>query len=146
MAENPGVYPLNKDTEVGRFRLLVGDVTSEPFDPPRAGIQNYKLFSDAEIETFLALGESQEMAAYYAFMQLASSAALTSSSVTDYDLKIDTTKTPGELRLIAQGWRERADSLSADVFELADVSIRDEDCHPELSAWPVRGNCGFRLF
>ena len=146
MAENPGAYPLDKSSEVGRFRLMVGDTTSTPFDPPRPGKRNYTLFSDEEIEIFLEMGGSQEMAAYYAFMQLAASAARTSTSVSDFDLKLDTTKTPVELRMIAQAWKDQADAASADVFELFDVNIRDSNCTPELAAKSYGGGCGFRLF
>ena len=146
MAINKGVAPPDISTEVGKFRALVGDLSYTELDPPVSGFGNYALFSDAEIEVFLDLGDSQEMAAYYAFMQLAASAARTSTSVSDFDLKIDTTKTPVELRMIAQAWKDKADAASADVFELFDVNIRDEDCTPELAAPVVRRGFGFRLF
>lgn len=146
MTINKGVAPPDISTEVGKFRALVGDLSYTELDPPVSGFGNYTLFSDAEIEVFLDLGDSQEMAAYYAFMQLAASAARTSTSVSDFDLKIDTTKTPVELRMIAQAWKDKADAASADVFELFDVSIRDSNCTPELAAKSYGGGCGFRLF
>lgn len=146
MAVNRGVAPPVRGTEVGDFRFLIGDTAYEELTPPEAGFGDYLLFSDFEIEVFLEMADSKEMAAYYAYMQLAASAARTSTSIADYDLKVDNTKTPGELRLIAQMWKDTADAAAADIFELFDVSIRDEDCTPELTPPVVRRGCGFRLF
>lgn len=146
MAVNRGVAPPVRGTEVGDFRFLIGDAAYEELTPPEAGYGSYKLFSDEEIEVFLSMGTSPEDAAYLAYMQLAGAAALSSSSIQDYDLKVSTEKRATDLRLIAQGWKDRADAAAADIFELFDVSIRDEDCPPELAPWPVRRNCGVRLF
>lgn len=146
MAVNKGVAPPDMSTDVGKFRALVGDLSYEPLTPPVSGYGSYKLFSDAEIEVFLAASESFEGAAALAYTQLAGQAALESRTVKDFDLQVDLTKRATDLRLIAAMWADKDASVTADVFELADVSIRDEDCRPELSAWPVRGNCGFRLF
>lgn len=146
MAVNRGVAPPERGTGVGNFRFLIGDAAFEELTPPEAGYGSYKLFSDDEIEVFLSMGESPEDAAYLAFMQLAGSAALHSSSIQDYDLKVSTEKRATDLRLIAQGWRERADAAAADVFELFDVNIRDEDCTPELAAHAYRRGCGVRFF
>lgn len=146
MAVNKGVAPPDMSTDVGKFRALVGDLSYEPLVPPVSGYGSYKLFSDAEIEVFLAASESFEGAAALAYTQLAGQAALESRTVKDFDLQVDLTKRATDLRLIAAMWADKDASVTADVFELADVSIRDEDCRPELSAWPVRGNCGFRFF
>lgn len=135
MSDNKGVYPLDPTSEVGKFRLLVGDTTSEPYDPPQPGYQNYTLFSDNEITLFLTQSEgSLEGAAYFAYLSLASAAAMESKSVADLDLKVDTTKRSGDLRAIAALWKDRWDESvgAGDIFEVFDtVTPRGGRC--ELS-------------
>lgn len=143
MADNKGVYPLDPNTEVGKFRLTIGDTSSEPFDPPQPGFQNYTMFSDAEIEAFLEVAESLEGAISLAYLQLAGAAALESKSVKDFDLQIDLTKRAGDLRALALLWQDKADALSADIFEVFDT-VSPDFCEPELAARRVR--CGNQLF
>lgn len=145
---NPGKYPLDPASEVGRFRLLIGDVTSVPLDPPVADVQNYKLFSDAEIEVFLLGAESPEEAAYRAYMQLAGAAAMESRTIRDLDLQVDLSKRATDLRLIAAEWKNRADALSADIFELFSTGGDECGCVPEATPRPVcrRGCSGVRFF
>jgi len=84
-----------------------------------------------------------------AYLQLAGNAALSAKSVKDFDLSIDNTKTPAELRLLAQFWKDEANALAADVFEMFDVSIDDGcGCYPELAQRPWCGRCnyGVRFF
>lgn len=146
MAINKGVAPPDMTSEVGKFRALIGDMTYTELVPPVPGYGDYELFSDDEIEVFLASSETPEGAAYLAYMQLSGQAAIESRTVKDFDLQVDLTKRATDLRLIAAMWADKDAAATSDVFELADVSIRDEDCRPELSAWPVRGICGSRLF
>lgn len=149
MAINKGVAPPDVTTPVGQMRALLGDLTYAELDPPEVGFGNYVKFSDDEIEAFLAASDSQEGALFLAYMQLAGEAALESKSVKDLDLQVDLTKRATDLRLIAFGWRDRADALGADVFELFDVSINDGcECGPELAANVVCWRCssGVRLF
>lgn len=143
MATNKGVAPPEPGTDVFNLRAILGDLEYSELDPPEQGFGNYRFFGDGELQAFLDTGGSLEMAAYYSYMQLASSAAISAKSVRDMDLQVDTTKTPTELRLIAQMWRDQALANSADIFELFDTSIDDGYCEPELSAritWG--GNCG----
>lgn len=86
---NPGVYPVNFTTDVGKFRLLVNDLYSVPLVPVVAGQQDYTLFSDAEIEGYLALETSVYRAAGLAFMGLAATASREAESVKDFDLQVD---------------------------------------------------------
>lgn len=144
---NLGISPLEPTTPVGQFRLLIGDTTSVPLEPPVAGFGNYKLFSDAEIEVFLAGSESPEGAAYLAFMQLSGAAAMESRTIKDLDLQVDLTKRATDLRLIAAEWKNRADALSADIFELFSPES-DCGCVPEATPRQVcrRGCSGIRFF
>lgn len=146
MTINKGVAPPDISTEVGKFRALVGDLSYTELTPPVPGFGDYTLFSDFEIEVFLASSGSLEGAAALAYTQLAGSAALESKTVKDFDLSVDLSKKATDLRLIAAMWQDKAAAASADVFELFDVNIRDEDCTPELAAPVVRRGFGFQLF
>lgn len=107
---NPGEWPLDPTSEVGRFRVLAGDTNSEPYDPPEPGFQNYTLWSDAEIEALLTTyPDSPFRAIGFAFLGLASQAAIESKNIKDYDLAVNTEKRAEHLRLIAQAWFDRAD-------------------------------------
>lgn len=146
MAENRGIAPPDMSSNVGKFRALAGDVEFTPYDPPQPGFGMYQKFSDVEIEGFLAVADdSVEGALYFSFMQLAGDAALEAKSVKDFDLQIDLTKRSGDLRAIAQMWHDRWSALTEDIFEVFDIGSQ-EQCHPELAPWPVRGRCGDKLF
>lgn len=122
---NDGVTPPDMDTPVGIFRALIGDMVATPYDPDVPGRGNYNLFSDSDIEGFIAAGQNSiPRGVGFAYLALAGRAATTSSSVKDFDLSIDTTKRPTELRLIAQGWFDQADSEDAaggDALEIAPI-------------------------
>lgn len=129
---NPGVYPVDMSTQVGVFRALVGDTESTPYDPVEAGVQNYEMFSDVDIEGFIAAGSGNlSRGVGFAYLALAGRAGLTAKSVKDFDLTVDTTKRPAELRLIAQTWFTRADEEEAsmqDAFVVAPLG----DCGDPL--------------
>lgn len=126
-AGNPGVAPFDPETAVGRFRILAGDTKWVAYAPDEEGYGNYTYFSDAEIEGFLAIyPESVSRAIGNAYLTLASSAAIHSQSIKDYDLAVDTTKRAADLRAIAQMWFDRADdedaaSGGADIFDTFDM-------------------------
>lgn len=142
MAINKGVAPPVMTSDLGRLRAILGDLEYTELTPPEVGFGSYKFFGDAELEAFLETGESIQMAAYFAYMQLSASAAIAAKSVKDQDLSIDNTKTPTELRLIAQSWKDQADALGADVFEMFDTTIDDGcGCTPEASPRMVCGRC-----
>jgi hypothetical protein len=140
---NSGVYPLDPNTDVGRVRLLIGDTISVPFDPVQAGLQDYTLFSDAEIEQFLTAGQdSIYRAAGWAYISLAGAAAQQAESIKDFDLQVDSRQKAEQLRLQAQwyfGEADRIDGLGEDgytivrtgrrltVDELAEVNLADID-------------------
>lgn len=137
---NPGAYPLDPDSDVGQFRLASGDVNSVPLDPPVAGQQSYTLWSDAEIEGYLAVyPDSPYRAVGAAYMALAAQAALSSISVADYDLKVDNTKRAEQLRLTGQWFFEQADIVDLeDGFFVGPTGARcDIIWPPELAPWDL---------
>lgn len=127
---NPGEYPVDMTKPVGVFRAVIGDTESTPYDPEEPGFQNFEMFSDAEITGFLAAGnDNLNRGVGYAYLALAGRAAIESKSIKDFDLSIDNTKRPTELRLIAQSWFDKADkedAASQDAFFVA----------------PLGGDCG----
>lgn len=136
---NPGQFPVDLESDVGKFRALVGDLSSTPYDPPEAGFGDYEKFSDDEIEGYLAQAEgSIPRAIGYAYLYLAGQAALTSTSVRDYDLALDTTKRADGLIAIANMWFGKADAEEADYFDVVPVGSRGRRCKPEAAPWPVR--------
>lgn len=145
MVENKGVAPPDTATDTGKLRVVLGDLSFTDLEPPELGFGNYTLFGDSELETFLEIGGGLEAAASLAFMQLATSAAMESKTVRDYDLQVDLTKRSKEFRDLAQMWKDRADELTSDIFELADVLIRDRHCAPEANPRPFPGACDVRF-
>lgn len=99
---NPGEYPITAGTDRAALRSLLSDTTSVAYSPAQAGYQNYTYFSDLELDSFLDLaGDSVLGAAGYAYLSLAASATASAKSITDHDLKIDTTKRAAEYRALA---------------------------------------------
>lgn len=125
---NVGIAPPDLTSEVGQFRIVVGDLEYKPLEPPQQGRGDYEKWSDGEVEGFLAMGSGSTLrAAGFAYLQLASGAALASQSVADYDLKVDTTKRAADLRAIAQAYFEQADDLddadgNGDIFDMFDLT------------------------
>ena len=136
---NRGIAPPDLTTDVGQFRILAGDTQYVELDPPEAGFGDYEKFSDDEIEGYLAQAEgSIPRAIGYAYLYLAGQAALTSTSVRDYDLQVDTTKRADGLIAIANMWFGKADAEEADYFDVVPVGSRGRRCKPELAPRPVR--------
>lgn len=149
MAVNKGVVPVDPTTLIGRFRVLLGDTSYVELDPVEPGYGNYAMYSDIEIEGFLAQSEDLvEGGLYFAYMQMAGAAARESRNVKDLDLQVDLTKRATDLRLIAQGWKDQWNSQTADIFEVFDVGDSNCGCVPELAPRVVcrRGCSGRQLF
>lgn len=138
---NPGAYPLDPNTNVGKFRLLVGDVNSVVLAPPVSGQQDYTTYSDAEIEVYLSLGgDSIFRAAGLSQMQAADAAAEQSKSVADYDLKADLTKRATDHRDNAKMWFQLADAQDAtsgdgSYFDIVDTGT-DVGLYDGIEAFP----------
>lgn len=136
---NRGVAPPDLTSDVGQFRVLVGDTNYEPLTPPEAGFGDYEKFSDAEIEGYLLQGEgSTPRAIGYAYLYLAGQAAIASQSVKDYDLAVDTTKRADSLLAIANMWFGKADAEGSEHFEIVPVGPRGQRRCPEATQRPVR--------
>lgn len=119
---NPGEYPFDPSSDVGRFRVLYGDTVSQPYDPPEPGFQDYGHLSDAEIEAYIEQGGGSVLRGIgYYNLALSSHAALHDKTVKDYDLQVTVSRAE-KLRLAAADWFKRADeedaaSGSGDIFE-----------------------------
>lgn len=139
---NKGTAPLNPLTEVGRFRIRARDTKWQELDPPVPGYGDYAFWSDEEISLFLEVSESESWAIYEAYLQLATDAALSSKSTSDYDLKLDTTKRADQLLKIAEAWRTKAledDAISGEeAFEIVPTGTRGGGFIPELAP-PIWG-------
>lgn len=140
---NIGVAPPDFATEVGQFRALVGDTSYVVTTP---GFGDYKMFSDAEIQAFIAQGGGSAFrAAGYAFLALSGQAALQSKMVKTDDLSIDLKNQAEALRKTAELWFQRADDEDAalgldDEFLIVPTGrTRPCWCVPELAAPPVCG-------
>lgn len=125
---NDGAVPVDPTTEVGQFRVILGDVQAEAYTPPEPGRGNYEMFSDEDIEGYIAAGGSFPRGVGFAYLALAGRAAVESKSVKDFDLSIDTTKRPTELRLLAQSWFDRADKEEAAAQDAFFVAPLGDSC------------------
>ena len=129
--DNDGLVPLDPATPVGQFRIMVGDTTAEAYDPPVAGRGNYAMFSDLEIEGFIAAaGDNLYRAVGFSYLTLAGQAARESKSVKDFDLSIDLTKRATDLRLIADTWFVRADDQDAYLEDAFFIAPLGDVCDP----------------
>lgn len=140
---NPGEYPVDLTSNVGKFRALTGDLNSTPYDPVEPGFQNFEKFSDAEIEAYLEQGgNSIPRAIGFAYLYLAGQAAMQSQSVKDYDLQIDDTKRAADLRAIAQFWFDQADGeeviAGEEAFEIVPTGTKSGGFIAELAP-PIWG-------
>jgi hypothetical protein len=125
---NAGAFPLDSSTNVGKVRLIIGDTISVPFDPVQAGVQDYTLFSDDEINAFLDNGgDSPIRASGWAYISLAGVAAQNAVSIKDFDLSVDERQKAEALRLQAAWYFAEADRLDgegAEAFQIVSTGRR----------------------
>ena len=141
-AGNPGVYPVDLTSDVGKFRALVGDLSATAYDPNVPGFGNFTKFSDSEVESYLDQGAgSVARAIGFSYLYLAGQAALESREIQDNDLKVNTTKRAADLRAIAQMWFDKADgedvSSAEEGFALVPTGTSSGGFIPEgtLPVW-----------
>lgn len=142
--ENEGVAPPDFSTTVGQFRLLANDTYYVHTDPPQQDVGIYTLFSDDEIDAYLALQSNVYRAVGLAYLGLANTAAREAESIKDYDLAIDSRQKAEQLRAQADAFfaeADRADAAGDTGFqivntgrrltrqELAETPIADLDPH-----------------
>lgn len=124
--DNDGAFPLDPLSDVGKFRVLIGDTSAEAYDPPEPGHRNYEMFSDVEIIALISMADGGlNRAVGNGYLTLAGQAAKESKVAKDFDLQIDLTKRATDLRLVAMQWFDRADKEQAaleDAFEIADLA------------------------
>lgn len=139
---NPGEWPVDLSSDVGRFRALVGDLNAAEYNPPKPGFRSFEMFSDDEIEAYIVQGGSVTRGIGYAYLYLASQAAKESVSIGDYDLKIDKTKRAADLTAIAKLWFGQADGeeiiAGEEAFEIVHTGTSSGQFIPELSI-PIYG-------
>lgn len=118
--DNVGAFPVDGSTEVGRFRALAGD--SVPFVAPIDGETEaeYRYWSDAEIEAYIAATQNAEgitrltPAIATAYNALALQLAVGSKKVKDYDLQVDNSSAAEAVQKLAKVWSDKAAIEEAD--------------------------------
>jgi hypothetical protein len=127
---NKGIAPLDPNTPVGSFRVLFGDVSYVPLNPPEEGYGDYRELSDVEIEGFISAASGsiyRGIATYY--VQLAGQAAKVAESVKDFDLALDDTKRPAALLELAKyyfGLADNEDTGAEDAFQIVPTGKRGD--------------------
>lgn len=107
--ENVGVTPPDGSTLAGKVRILVGDTSSTPLDPPEAGKGQYAWYSDEELEVLGEMnGSNPKRVAIWVLSQVAISTSLLLKKWTSEDLQVDGPA-------IARGIEATLKRLSAEV-------------------------------
>lgn len=109
-----GIYPPDFTTDLGKFRLLLGDTNATNVN---MGEGDYLYFSDAEIDGYLLLNTSIYRAAGLALNALAAQAANEAESIKDYDLQIDRRQKAEQFREQAKQMFAQADVIDAEGDE-----------------------------
>ena len=122
--EKLGVAPVNYATNVGKVRVLLGDVDPENISQ---GIGEYKYFSDDELVAILQMYDhSVKLTAARCLETIASSQVLLLKSWTSDDLTVNGDRIAESLRRIAQQLRDEVlIEESSESFEL--VPFMDEE-------------------
>lgn len=142
MDQNRGIAPLDPSTDIGRFRLMAGDATSTPLDPPEAGFGSYETFSDAEIQAFLDMaGGRVSLAIALAYTSIAAAwAASSSDNIKADDLAVNNVNKVSDWLKLAAFWQSVADNEAAasgdDGFEIVHMGNSWEP-HPEAAPYVV---------
>lgn len=126
---NQGQTPPDFNAPIGQFRLLAQDVNYVDLPTPVTGQGSYDLFSDAEVQGYLAMfqGYSLYRAVGAAYHGLAARASMEAKIAKDYDLQIDLTKRAAALESISEMYLEQANSndLLSGVLSTFDITAPD---------------------
>ena len=110
---NLGVAPPDPSTNVGRLRLIIGDINYVLIEE---GVGNYEGYSDDQLESFLSLGgDNLSYGAGYAYLALAAQFAADSIKVTTDDESVDLTARADSMRKLANEWFNRGDEMLSRV-------------------------------
>lgn len=111
---NPGVVPVDPDTDLGQLRAALQDMHYTEYDPPVPGFGNFAKFSDAELESFLLLGQgSLARAISIGYATLATSAQTGTVRTDDLTLQQGDSEVNKWLAL-AKYWGDLADAEGED--------------------------------
>lgn len=141
---NDGAWPIDASTPVGQLRFALGDVVGEEYTPPEPGRRNFEAYSDDELDALLKMaGGSFSSAIGYAYLKLAGLAAGQAIDWRSDDLAVNMSKTPAELRALAQMWFDRGSvEDSVEGFYLSgEFDSGGCGCVPELAV-PAWCGCG----
>lgn len=112
---NVGIAPPDLTSTRGQFRLLAGDSLYEPLTPAQSGFGDYEIFSDAEVDAYLAMtSDDVYRALAIAYLALSNVAAREADSIKDYDLAADRRQKAGELRAQSDYWLKQAEMADMD--------------------------------
>lgn len=141
---NRGASPLNPYSDAGRIRLLVGDTSSEPLDPPEAGFADYAVWSDDALNMAASQSPGSYLrAAGYLFLQLAAEYAQSGKSIKTDDLAINTLGRGTDLLKVAQSFLDEAtaneNAAANDFFQIVPFAGRAgrTRVRPEGTPWPL---------
>lgn len=149
MAENVGAYPVDPDTDTGKFRYASGDFNGTPITPPDPPTEaEYMYWSDVEISVYLGLANgSIPLAISFAYAGLASYWASNSLEIKTDDLGYKNTSNVANWNNLAAYWRGIAEDQGAagdDGFDIVQTGSHGCERPPELAPWPVNGrDCGW---
>lgn len=137
---NLGIAPPDPDTEVGKFRYVIGDTEYVELVPPVAGYGDYTNFSDVEIEALLAFADgSQALAIALAFAKIAAASTGESFDWKTDDLTVALSSRTGgywdTVRFWLSLWEKEQEAEAANAFQVVfPYDHRRRGCPPELAA------------
>lgn len=106
-----GIYPPDFTTDVGRVRLLIGDLSATNVT---GGSGDFLFYADTDIAGFLTLDANIYRAAGFALNALAAQAADQAQLSKDYDLTLDARQKAEQFREQAKAMFAQADRVDAE--------------------------------
>lgn len=141
---NPGVYPVDSTTDVGKLRILLGDVNSVPLDPPVTGQTDFTSFSDSQLQGYIdASSDNLTRAMAFAYLALAAAYGSGGPEWQTDDLHVKEDGTGGFYLSLANryfGLADDEDGLAGSDYVNIVPTGRDRPyVRPEASPWPYCG-------
>lgn len=129
-------FPPDYSTPLGQLRALLSQ-TKQYVDPQNPTAPADYLISDAQLNAYITINQGGLFgAAADALLALATNEALISKKIRTEDLQTDGPAVAGELRRMADLYRQR----QKDEYELIDLDSSFEvvDYQPTPDPWPIR--------